>query len=255
MTVSPELGITPSAQSAVAISMEDPGHWHFSRSKHLLFHVTDGTGAPLSGLRPSVRVRTLSGQVEELTLSGGKDGTYATKYAAWEIGSGYATSYSVVFAVEYGGRTYAEAWPFEVVRDGREDIFKADGRFSYQVRYGWVPGRPVAHPERPVTFYFEPRRSLVEGQALDRRQPWRAPSEHLPNADAQVIVASSDGAIKEELPAVYSGMGIYRAQRIFTAEEVGAERSYLVSLTLTDPYNGEEIGVADNAYQLEIRGE
>ena len=243
-----------SSAPRLSITLEDPGHWHFSREKRLLFHVTDDSGAGVVGLSPVGRVRTLTGDVRELAFTAGPDGLYPAKYAAWEIGSGYATSYSAVLSVEHEGRTYVEAWPFEVVRDGREDIFKADGRFSYQVRYGWVPGRPVASAEKPVAFYFEPRRSLLEGDALDRKQPWRAPSEHLANLTAAILVASTDGQLHESLPATYTGMGIYRGQRLFHPDEVGRNRSYQVSFLFTDPHNGEQIDVADNTYALEVQG-
>lgn len=244
----------PSASRGLAITMESPGHWHVTRSKHLLFHVTDAAGNGVSGLKPRVSVRTLSGDVEQLTVTDGGGGTYAARYTAWEIGSGYATSYSAVFSAEHEGRTYLDAWPFEVVRDGREDIFKGDGRYSYQVRYGWVPGRPVADGQRPVTFCFEPRRALKEGDALDHKQPWRTPSEHLPGLAATVVITSADGAIHDELPAIYSGLGVYTAEHVFSPDEVGAGREYVVSFVFTDPYNEENIGVEDNAYPLQVLG-
>lgn len=240
--------------TSIRIDMKPPGHWHFTRSKQLEFSVTDGSGAPVIGLEPEVTVRTLAGGLERLSASDLGDGTYAASYAAWEIGSDYATSYSVAFAVTYQGDRFAEAWPVEVVRDGREDIFKADGRYLYQVRYGWSPGRPVASADMPVTFSFEPRRVLIEGEALDRRQPWRHPSDHLPGLAATILVCSTDGGIREEIPAAYGGLGVYRAQRTFGPTEVGTGRAYVVSMLFTDPYNGQSIGVGDNAYVLEVRG-
>jgi hypothetical protein len=248
----PERALNSAAH--VTITMESPGHWHFSKSKHLLFHVKDSEGNGVPGLAPQVKVRTLSGGADVLTVTDGGDGTYAARYTAFEFGSGYATSYSVLCTVTISGATYAEAWPFEVVRDGREDITKADGRYSYQVRYGWVPGRPVANLEKPVTFYFEPRRSLNEGAEIDTKQPWRAASDHVQGVSASVLVVSADGLVKDEIQAAYGGLGIYTAARIFSPAEVGAGREYLVSLMLTDPYNAEAIGAGDNAYPLQVTG-
>ncbi|MCX6024502.1 MAG: hypothetical protein NTZ05_22775 [Chloroflexi bacterium] len=108
----------------------------------------------------------------------------------------------------------------------------------------------------PVTFSFEPRRAIAEGEALaDRRQPWRNIGNHLPGLTATVLIRSKDGAVLEEVPASYAGLGVYRAARLFTPSEVGEGRAYLVSLLFTDPYNGESIGVENNTYPLEVSGE
>ncbi len=141
----------------------------------------------------------------------------------------------------------------EVVRDGREDIFKGDGQYLYHVRYGWEPGRPVADDATPVDLYFEPRRAIEEGERLDHKRPWRHPCNHLPGLTATVLVRSEDGQLREEIPATYAGLGVYRAQRLFTTAEVGGGRGYLVSLIFTDPYNDQTINTDDNAYPLEVR--
>lgn len=238
----------------LSIAMTPPGHWHFTRTKQLVFAVTDAAGVPVDGLIPEITIRTLSGRVDRLVASDLGGGTYATEYTAWDIGPDYATSYAVLCTIRGHGERYSDAWTIEVVRDGREDIFKGDGQYAYQVRYGWSPGRPLASVDAAVVFYLEPRRAIPEGEALDRRQPWRHPTDHLPGLAATLLIRSSDGLVGQELAVEYVGLGVYRAERIFPPGEVGAGRTYNVSLLFTDPHNGQTIGVDDNSYVLEVGG-
>ncbi|MCX6024501.1 MAG: hypothetical protein NTZ05_22770 [Chloroflexi bacterium] len=112
------------AGQGLTIVMTPPGHWHFTYTKELVFTVTDAAGQPALGLSPQVTVRTLSGRVDPLSAIDEGDGIYTVKYTAREIGPDYATGYAVAFTVDYQGEWYTEAWPVEVVRDGRETFSK-----------------------------------------------------------------------------------------------------------------------------------
>ncbi len=232
----------------LSIEMESPGHWHFGHEKLLIFTVADEQGAPVSGLSPTVIMKSGTGTVTELTevLDTG-DGTYAVEYTAPDIGSGYALGYSIGFVADHEGTHYSNFWPAEVVRDGREDILPEVGGtlYAYQVRYGWSPGSP--QPEDEVSFLFEPRRAIQTGADINTEQPFRNTFNHLPDlTDATFLVQAPDGST-EEVPAEYAGLGIYR-----TAYTVQQEGDYTVSLLFTDPVNDAQIGQSDNAYVLTV---
>lgn len=236
----------------LTIGMTAPGHWHVTRPKTLNFSLTDDRGNPVIGLNPTVTVKTLAGSVDTITASDNGDGTYSAEYTALDIGSGYSMAYTVSFSVQYNGVEYFEAWPVEVVRDGNEGITPTiNGTlYAYQVRYGWDPGIIYASDTDTVNMYFEPRRAIQEGSDLNTQQPWRNTFNHLPNLEPTVIVQSSDGRVMETLAATYIGLGIYRAERVFSVAEVGAWTEYTVSFLFTDPYNGFDIDPAETAYPL-----
>jgi hypothetical protein len=180
------------------------------------------------------------------------DGSYSADYTANNIGSGYALAYSVSFSFEYQGNKYFDAWPVEVVRDGREDIMPVIGgtKYAYQVRYGWDPGHIHADDEEKVNLIFEPRRAIQTGDQLNTEQPWRNTFNHLQGMEATVLVESVDGSVSETLPATYVGLGVYRAQRIFSEAEVGERKEYKVSFLFTDPFNSFTIDKAETSYPL-----
>src|SRR5206468_1424779 len=105
------------------LAMTPPGHWHFTRTKQLVFTVTDAADIPVEGLFPEITIRTPSGLVDRLVASDRGGGKYAVDYTAWEIGPDYSTSYAVLCTIRAHGERYSDAWTIEVVRDGREDIF------------------------------------------------------------------------------------------------------------------------------------
>lgn len=237
----------PEAEN-LTIEMEPPGHWHFGHEKLLVFSVTDEQEKPVSGLSPTVIVKSGEGTVDQLTdvLDNG-DGTYAVAYTAEDIGSHYTLGYSIGFLAEHGGARYVNFWPVEVVRDGREDILpEVNGtQYAYQMRYGWSPGAP--QPGDEVTFIFEPRRALQTGADINTEQPWRNTFVHLPGLkDAHFLVQTPDGS-PEKVPAEFTGLGLYQA-----AYTVGQAGGYTVSLLFTDPDSGAQIGQDENAFTLSV---
>ncbi len=236
----------------LVIDMTAPGHWHVTRPKILNFTVTDEGGNPVIGLSPAVTVKTLAGSVDTISASDNGDGTYSAEYTALDIGSGYSMAYTISFHVQYDGAEYFEAWPVEVVRDGNEGITPTiNGTlYAYQVRYGWDPGTIYASDTDTVNMYFEPRRAIQEGSDLNTQQPWRNTFNHLPDLEPTVIVQSLDGRIMETLVPTYVGLGIYRAERVFSVAEVGAWTEYTVSFLFTDSYNGFNLDSAETAYPL-----
>jgi hypothetical protein len=65
------------------------------------------------------------------------------------------------------------------------------------------------------------------------------------------LIESKDGTISEELHAEYRGLGVYRAQRVFSEAEVGHDgRDYTVSFLFTDPFNNYTIDAAETSYPL-----
>lgn len=241
----------PSGQ--VKIDMTPPGHWHVTRAKTLSFTVSDG-GNPVAGLSPTITVKTFAGTAETLSATDNGDGTYSADYVAKDIGAGYAMAYSVLFSIEYNGVSYFDAWPVEVVRDGSEDIMPTinETLYAYQVRYGWDPGTIHASDTDLVNMYFEPRRAIQEGIDINTQQPWRNSFNHLTDLVPTVLVQSADGRVSEILDTTYTGLGVYRAQRIFSVAEVGAWTDYTVSFLFTDPYNGFEIDASETAYNLTV---
>jgi len=241
------------AVAHLEIVMTPPGHWHVTRAKTLSFTVTDDDN-PIAGLSPIVTVKTHAGTVERLSAADNGDGTYSVEYVAGDIGSGYSMAYSVLFSAEYNGASYFDAWPVEVVRDGSEDIMPTinDTLYAYQVRYGWDPGTIHASDTDLVNMYFEPRRAIQEGNDINAQQPWRNSFNHLTDLVPTVLVQSADGTVSEILDAAYTGLGVYRAQRIFSVEEVGTWTDYTVSFLFTDPYNGFEIDASETAYPLTV---
>ncbi len=202
----------------------------------------------MSGLSPTVIAKLGEGTVEDLTeVFDNGDETYAVKYAAPHIGSGYALAYSIGFVAEHEGARYTEFWPVEVVRDGREGIMSEVGgtNYAYQVRYGWSPGLP--QPGDEETFYFEPRRAIQTGAEINTEKPWPNTFNHLADVkDARFLVQAPDGST-EEVAAEYAGLGIHLAA--YTVEQEG---DYTVSLLFTDPANQAQIGWDDNAYTLAV---
>ncbi|MBI4320108.1 MAG: hypothetical protein HY675_16580 [Chloroflexi bacterium] len=234
------------AASGVGIALTPPGHWHATKGKKLTFTITDATsGQPLPGLKPEVTVQTLGGRTDTLTPADNGDGTYTADYTAWEIGSAYATFYSILLTVEKDGVRYSEAWPVEVVRDGREDIMPvlAGVKYAYQVRYGWNPG--VAKMGDEVNLIFEPRRATQTGDQLNTQQPFRNTFNHVADLEDVKILVEKDGQVVEELAATYNGLGIYSAKHSFDASG-----NYKVSLLFTDPANGFSIEKSDTSYPL-----
>ncbi|MFH1719848.1 MAG: hypothetical protein ABIF19_21050 [Planctomycetota bacterium] len=241
------------APGVVKIDMTPPGHWHVTRAKMLSFTVTDD-GNPVAGLSPTVAVKTFAGTADTLMVTDNGDGTYSAEHIARDIGSGYAMAYSILFSVEYNGVSYFDAWPAEVVRDGRENILPTinDTLYAYQVRYGWVPGTVHASDTELVSMYFEPRRAIQEGGDINTQQPFRNTFNHLTDLVPMVLVESADGRVSEVLNATYTGLGVYRAQRIFSMAEVGAWTDYTVSILFTDPYNGFTLDASETAYPIVV---
>ncbi|MHC4067476.1 MAG: c-type cytochrome, partial [Planctomycetota bacterium] len=127
------LPIGPSG--VLKIDLASPGHWHVTRAKTLTFSVTDEDGAAVTGLQPTVVVKTLAESEESLQAADNGDGSYSADYTATDIGGGYAMAYSVSFSGEHSRVNYSDAWPVEVVRDGNEGIMPTiDGTlYAYQV--------------------------------------------------------------------------------------------------------------------------
>ncbi|MEE8362846.1 MAG: hypothetical protein V3S18_02115, partial [Dehalococcoidia bacterium] len=190
---------------APAMQLASTGHWHLTRAKTLSFTISDAAGQPLTGLKPTVTVKTHAGSVDVLSAEAGQvvdngDGTYSAEYTANDLGSGYASAYSIALATEVDGVKYFDAWPVEVVRDGNEGITPTIGgtMYAYQARYAWVPGIP--EPGGEVTMYFEPRRAVQTGDDLNTAQPWSNTFNNLPDLqDLSVLVESAEGALLETI--------------------------------------------------------
>ncbi len=244
----------PTPEPAVLnIEMTPTGHWHATRVKTLIFAVTDESGNPVTGLSPTVAIKSYgSDRARNIEAAGNGDGSYSADYTANNIGSGYALAYSVSLSFEHEGNKYFDAWPVEVVRDGNEGIMPTIGgtKYAYQVRYGWDPGHIHASDEEKVNLIFEPRRAIQTGDQLNTEQPWRNTLNHLPDLEATVLVESTDGSVSETLPATYIGLGVYRAQRVFSEAEVGTGKEYKVSFLFTDTFNNFTIDKAETSYPL-----
>ncbi len=249
----------PAPEPAVLnIEMTPTGHWHATRTKTLTFAVTDEAGNPVTGLVSNVSVkRHGSDSVRNIEAADNGDGSYSADYTANNVGSGYSLAYSIGFSFEHEGNTYFDAWPAEVVRDGREDIMPTVGgtMYAYQVRYAWDPGHVHANDENKVSLIFEPRRAIQTGGALNTEQPYRNTFNHLQGIVATVLVESTDGSVSETLTATYRGLGVYRAERVFSEAEVGERREYKVSFLFTDPFNNFTIDKTETSYPLVAVGD
>ncbi len=226
------------------------GHWHFTKDKLLTFTVTDANDKPVTGLKPTVTVKTSAGSVDMLEeVVDNDDGTYSAEYTAIDLGSGYSVGYSIGITFSYEGFNYSNHWPAEVVRDGNERIMPTLGgtMYSYQVRFAWVPGRIAVGDE--VTMYLEPRRAHQTGDQLNTEQPWRNTFDHpLDLENVSVVVETAAGSPVATLTPTYSGLGIYQAK--YTPTSAG---EYKVSFLFTDPFNGFTIDKAETSYPLVVR--
>jgi hypothetical protein len=225
------------------------GHWHVYNSKTLTFTVTDEAEKPLTGLSSMITVKTLSGTVDRLEATDNGDGTYTADYSAQDLGSGYASAYTVAFSFEHNDSMYADAWPAEVVRDGNERIMPTirDKLYSYQVRYAWDPGIVAAGNE--VTMYFEPRRAIQTGDELNTQQPWRNTFNHITDdlSNISVVVETDSGSQVAMLTPTYTGLGVYRAK--YTPDSPG---EYKVSFLFTDRFNRFTVDKAETSYPLVV---
>ncbi len=226
------------------------GHWHVTKDKLLTFTVTDANGNPITGLKPTVTVKTLAGSVDTLgEVAGNGDGTYSVEYTALDLGSGYSAGYSIGIAFSYQGTNYSNHWTAEVVRDGNERIMPTLGStmYSYQVRFAWDPGHIA--PGDEVTIYFEPRRAIQTGEQINTEQPWLNTFNHLIDLEnVSVVVETITGSPVATLTPTYSGLGIYQAK--YTPTSAG---EYKVSFLFTDPSNGYTIDKGETSYPLVVR--
>ncbi len=239
----------------INIEMEPAGHWHATRAKTLTFVVTDANANPVKGLEATVTIKSLaSSRASNIEATDNGDGTYSAEYTANNIGSGYSMAYTAGISFEHDGTKYFDAWPVEVVRDGNEGIMpEINGTtYAYQVRYGWDPGHIHANDddEEKVSMYFEPRRAIQEGSEINTEQPWQNTFNHIVGLEATVLVESTDGTVSETITATYRGLGVYRAQRVFSVAEVGERKEYVVSFLFTDPYNNFSIDKSETSYPL-----
>ncbi len=232
------------------IEIDPLGHWHLTRAKPLTFTVTDAGDNPVTGLEPTVTVKTAAGSVDVLgQVVDNDDGTYTVEYTALDLGSGYSAAYSIGIAFSYEGFRYSNHWPAEVVRDGNEGITPTLGgtMYSYQVRYAWVPGRIASGDE--VTMYFEPRRAIQTGDELNTEQPWSNTFNHILDLEnISVVVETAAGSTVATLTPTYSGLGMYRVK--YTPASAG---DFKVSLLFTDPFNGFTIDSAETSYPLIVK--
>lgn len=226
------------------------GHWHFTKDKLLTFTVTDANDNPVTGLKPTVTVKTLADSVDILRqVADNGDGSYSVEYTALDLGSGYSASYSIGIAFSYEGFNYSTHWPAEVVRDGNERITPTVGgtMYSYQVRYAFVPGRLATGDE--VTMYFEPRRAIQTGDQLNTEQPWLNTFNHILDLqNLSVVVEDAAGSPVATLTPTYSGLGIYQVK--YTPTSTG---EYKVSFLFTDSFNGFTIDKAETSYPLTVK--
>ncbi len=239
----------PAPPAVLNIEMEPAGHWHVTRAKTLSFTVTDEGGNPVTGLKPTITVKTHEETVSLINAIDNGDGSYSADYIAKDIGSGYAIAYNVLFSFEREGSHYADAWPVEVVRDGNEGILPTlqSTLYSYQVRYGWDPGSIAAGDE--VTMYFEPRRAIQTGDDINTEMPWRNTFNHIIDLEnISVVIEAANGSEVATLNPAYAGLGIYRVN--YTPTSAG---EYEVSFLFTDPSNGFTIDKAETSYPLVVK--
>ncbi|MBI2287590.1 MAG: hypothetical protein HYU83_01120 [Chloroflexi bacterium] len=237
------------ASSSLNIEISPTGHWHFNKSKRLTFTITDAKSNPISGLKPTVTVKTRLGSTDVLKdMIDNGDGTYSREYTALDIGSNYSMDYSIGIAFSYQGSNYFNHWSAEVVRDGNERIMPTVGGvlYSYLVRYAWDPGRVKAGQE--VIMYFDNRRAIQTGDKLNTEQPSRNACDYLIDLkNVSVLVETVAGSPVATLTPTYTGIGIYRAK--YTPASAG---EYKVSFLFTDPFNGYTLDKAKTSYPLVV---
>lgn len=235
------------APDAFYISVEPIGHWHVFATKKLLFTVTEtASNAGKTGLNLTVQIAqpgsssTSERSVEQEQIVDEEDGIYSLDYTAANIGG-----YGLVARFNYEGQEFVSApVAFEVAKDGEEGIRieAQDTAYVYQIRYHWAPGHIHANDDEAVKLVFEIMRGIPEGDAIDWEKPWQNAFDHTVDAENPVVrVESEDGAVADELRAVYKGKGIYEAERIFPVAEVGEGGDYNVRFVFTDPHNGAEV--------------
>ncbi len=226
------------------------GHWHLTKDKLLTFTVTDAGDNPITGLKPTVTVKTLAGSVDVLpNVADNDDGSYSVESTARDLGSGYSAGYSIGIVFSYEGFNYSNHWPAEVVRDGNERITPTVGgtMYSYQVRYAWVPNRSITTGDE-VTMYFEPRRAVQTGDQLNTEQPWQNTFNHILDLEnISVVVETAASSTVATLTPTYSGLGIYQAK--YTPTSAG---EFKVSFLFTDPFNGYAIDKTETSYPLVV---
>lgn len=240
--------------NTLTINMIAPGHWHATWPKILNFTLTDEMGNPVAGLSPTVTVKSMAGTVTAISAKDKGDGTYSATYRPWDIGSGHSMAYNISFRVQYNGMEYFDAWPVKVQRSGNESIIVTvdDTLYAYEVLYGWDPGTIYASDTDLVNMYFEPLRAVQEGNRLNRFQLFLNTYNHLTDLEPTILLESQDGLVSEMLVPTYIGLGVYRAQRVFSVAEVGASNRYTVSFLFTDPYNGYSIEPEKTAFSLAV---
>lgn len=234
----------PLAPDAFSITLDPIGHWHVFAEQTLRFAVQDTeTSAGVAGLDLVVQIaRAESDRITERTVANEQitdegDGVYSLAYAPSSIGA-----YSLTASFVKENQHFASApVVFEVARDGDEGI-KVDAggdTYVYQIRYNWDPGHIHANDEEPVKMIFELMRGIQVGDEINWEQPWRNTFNHLNTLEnAFVEVLSEDGSVSDTLDLSYQGRGIYEAERVFPADEVGEGKDYAVSIAFTDPMNG-----------------
>lgn len=249
VTPPPEtITVTPPEGPLLNVEIGDIGHWHFTAAKLLTFTVTDADDNPVTGLTPTVTIKTPAGSDILEGVVDNDDGSYSVEYTALDLGSGYSVGYSIGITFSYEGTNYSNHWPAEVVRDGNERIFPTlDGTmYAYQVRYALVPGRIASGDE--VTIYFEPRRAIQTGDELNIEQPWQNTFNHIIDLEnLSVVVEDAAGSVVATLTPTYTGLGMYRVE--YTPTSVG---EYTVSFLFTDPFNGYTIDKAETSYPLVV---
>lgn len=238
------------AADAFTITAKPFGHWHTQAYQKVEFTVKDkATGQGRAGL--PVEIQIAHATTQELTRrsvadGGVKDegnGLYTINTTAPEF---YPYAFSLRFV--YNGQQFVSQ-PFvtEITKAGEEGIrVEAKGTsYVYQIRNFWRPGDVRASDNTPVLLSFEVVRGVPEGAAINWTAPWTNFAEHVINAEnAKIVVESTDGMVKIELPAVNKSKGVYEASRIFSAAEVGQGMDYNVRLVFTDAYNGAQVSSA-----------
>lgn len=243
------------AADAFIITAKPFAHWHTQAYQKVEFTVIDkATGQGKAGL--PVEIQIAHATTSEITTRSVKDGgvkdegkgVYSINTSAPEF---YPYAFSLRFV--YNGQTFAsQPYVTEITKGGEEGI-RVDAKgtsFVYQIRNFWRPGDVYANDNDPVLLSFEAMRGVPEGAAINWTAPWTNMAEHVIDAvNPKIVVESTDGMVKVELPAVNKGKGVYEASRIFSRAEVGKGMDYGVRLVFTDPYHGATV-TSVNAYKL-----
>lgn len=240
------------------INIEPIGHWHVFGAKTLIFSVFDSaTAEGVEGLDLVVEIaRAHSDSVSTRTVADEQivdegDGLYSLEYTASAL-----DAYALVVRFEQDGMTHAsQPVAFETARAGEEGIMaEANGTtYVYQVRYNWEPGHIHANDEEPVTIIFELLRGIPTGDDINWEQPWTNSFDHVTDGEAVLTLTTADGT-SEELAMEYRGRGIYQAQRIFPADEVGDSADYEIQISLTDAFNGASVSLDEPAILHAVPG-